>query len=128
MRRLANSRALLAAIACALAIVGAGAGAGQAAAAPLHRTCGILPGEGFYSYTTTVGIRCKPAEKIAFRAVRKFCALHHDCRYGIHTSPLLVRKGRVAVHGWRCHLRQGYEFSDVRCHRRQMLIHHQSGA
>ena len=86
------------------------------------------PEDGAYSYTTTVGIRCHPAEKIAFQAVRKFCAQRHGCRYGIRTSPLLIRKGQVAIRGWHCHLREGYEFSDVRCQRRTMLIHHQSGA
>jgi hypothetical protein len=99
-----------------------------AGAAPVFRTCGLLPGEGYYSYTKSSGITCRAANRIAYRVVRKFCRHHSDCRYGMHTSPLLVRRGRTSYRGWNCRVRQGYELSDVRCRRGRQWFHYESAA
>jgi hypothetical protein len=107
------------------AIAGTTATAG---AAPSERNCGEPPGQGAFSYTTTVGVTCQTAVRISFRVTRRFCARHHDCRYGLHTSPLLVRHGRVSYRGWKCHVREGYEFNDVRCRKGDMSFHHESAA
>jgi hypothetical protein len=127
MKPLILSRCLL--LACAMLLIGSIAPFMPAAgAAPVFRTCGLLPGEGFYSYTKSSGITCRAADRIAYRVVRKFCRHHSDCRYGRNTSPLLVRRGRVGYRGWSCQVRQGYELSDVRCRRGRQWFHHESAA
>lgn len=119
-RRLATAVAL-AALALAL-------WPGHSSAAPVSRTCGILPGDGAYSYTKTVGIRCKPAIKISYRVSRRFCRRPGNCEHGPGTSIARIYRGRVNYRGWRCRVKNGWELSVVECDRGRQHIFHKSAA
>jgi hypothetical protein len=69
---------------------------------PVHRTCGILPGDGAYSYTKTQGIRCKPAIKISRRVTRRFCGRPGNCEFGPGTSIAGIYRGKVRYRDWDC--------------------------
>ena len=88
---------------------------------PTVRVCGLTPGDGAYSYIRTVGIRCAPAWRVAYRARKRFCNRHNDCRLGPGNIDKEYR-GRVGYNGWSCHVRDGWEFIRVRCAKRQMRI------
>jgi hypothetical protein len=102
--------------------------ASSASATHWELTCGRLPGEGFYAFTKTVDIGCRAGDLIAFKAHRKFCRHHNHCRFGIHTSPLHVYRGRVAFHRWLCRVRSGYELTEDRCRRGRQRILYSAGA
>jgi hypothetical protein len=100
----------------------------QGAAEPVRRTCGILPGDGAYSYTKTQGIRCKPAIKISRRVVRRFCGRPGNCEFGPGTAIAGTYRGRVRYRGWNCRVKIAWELSVVDCRRDRQHIFHKSAA
>lgn len=92
------------------------------------RTCGTLPGDGAYGYITTVGIRCAPAKRIAFRAHKRFCKRHNDCMIVPPTPISTIYKGRVRYHGWSCHVKDGWELLVIRCRKRDMHLAYRAAA
>ncbi|HEU4737835.1 MAG TPA: hypothetical protein VFS54_02000 [Solirubrobacterales bacterium] len=94
----------------------------------IRRTCGTLPGDGAYSYITTVGTRCAPAKRIAFRARKRFCKRHNDCLIVPPTPISTIYKGRVGYHGWACHVKDGWELLVVGCKKRDMRFTYRTAA
>lgn len=98
------------------------------AAAP-GRTCGLLPGQGAYSYTQVRGITCRRGTKIAFRAHRKFCNHHNECVIDPTTMPITtLYKGKVRYGAWTCRVMDGWELLSVFCHSGAKRVLHRSGA
>lgn len=89
------------------------------------RTCGLLPGEGAYSYITTVGVRCRIGARVANHARKKFCRRHNECQ---SQSVSASFHGKVRRNGWRCRVNVGYEFLRVRCHKGRKRILQEAGA
>ena len=105
---------------CAVTAPAAGADAARDGG-PKVRVCGTLPGDGAYSYIRTVGIRCRPAYRVANRARRKYCNRHNNCNVP-STNTEREYRGPVAYHGWRCNVRVAWELMRVRCSKRDMRI------
>ena len=89
------------------------------------RTCGLLPGDGGYSYVKVRGITCQAGKRVAFKARKRFCSKHHDC---LLAEPGPTYRGRVRYHGWTCHVKDGWELLIVRCRKRDMRIFYATGA
>lgn len=94
----------------AMAMLAPVAGANQ-----VTRTCGLLPGDGAYSYVKSRGVKCRTAGKIAFRARRRFCARRHDCLLQGSVATTHVYRGRIGYRGWSCRIKVGWELLSVRC-------------
>lgn len=96
----------------------------------ISRLCGpLLPEEiGAYSYIRTWGIRCAPAQRIAFRARKRFCKRHANCLVDPSVSIHQIHKGRISYRGWSCRVRVGYELSETRCRKRGMKFNQRSAA
>jgi len=97
-------------------------------AAPLSRTCGLLPGEGAYSYIKTRGVTCRTGRRVAFRARRRFCAQHNSCRLGPPFPISKQYRGQVGYRGWSCRVTQGWELSVVSCQSGDRQIFEKSAA
>lgn len=94
----------------------------------IKRTCGTLPGDGAYSYITTVGIRCAPAKRIAFRAHKRFCKRHDKCLI-VPPAPIsTIFKGRIHYRGWTCNVKDGWELLVVGCKKRDMRFSYRTAA
>ena len=93
-----------------------------------RRTCGLLPGDGAYSYIQTWGIRCAPAYRIAFRARRRFCKRNDDCEIDPAVSIRQIHKGKTRYRGWSCKVKVGWELSRVHCRKRKMRLIYRSAA
>ncbi len=97
--------------------------------APIQkRTCGLLPGEGAYSYIETRGIGCQAGKRIAHRARKKFCAPRNDCLIQPPTPIAKVYRGNVRYRGWKCRVKDGWELLVVRCRKGEMSFVQKSGA
>lgn len=93
-----------------------------------QRTCGVLPGDGAYSYIQTWGIRCAPAYRIAFRARKRFCKRRNDCLNNPPVSISHVYRGKVRYRGWSCKVTDGWELTRVHCRKRKMRLIYRSAA
>ena len=103
------------------------AAASPASGAPVKRTCGLLPGDGAFSYIKTTGVKCRDGHKIARRAREKFCSTRSDCEIGptaIETS----YRGEVRYRGWSCRVKVAYESASTRCEKGSKEIFRASGA
>jgi len=116
------------AIGVALAMIGAISAPAASADQGTRRTCGTLPGDGAYSYIKTVGIRCAPAKRIAFRARKRFCKSHNECMIVPPTPISTIFKGRVRYHTWSCHVKDGWELLVVSCRKRDMRFSYRTAA
>jgi len=99
-----------------------------ASAKPIVRTCGLMPGEGAYSYIKTRGVTCRTGGKVTFRARRRFCVRHNDCMIQPPLPISTIFKGKVRYNGWRCQVRDGWESLSVSCWRGKMRIVRKAGA
>jgi hypothetical protein len=95
---------------------------------PRTRTCGLLPGEGAYSYIETRGITCRAGKLIAFRARKRFCSSHNDCLINPPTPITKIYKGQVRYRGWTCRVKDGWELLVVRCRKGDLRFVQKSGA
>lgn len=86
------------------------------------RTCGTLPGDGFYNYIVVTGVSCREGKKVATRAALKFCG--RSCSIGVNE----IKTGNVRVDGWSCSVKRGYEFSRERCRNGPSRLVQKSGA
>lgn len=103
---------LLAATIALLGLINASASV-AAPLVPRAQTCGLLPGEGAYSYVRVWNVGCAKANKVAKKALARFCDPLEKCFGGAPTaSPV---KGHAHVHAWRCKLKFAWEFSRIRC-------------
>ncbi len=82
---------------------------------PQTKTCGLLPGDGAYSYIETRGITCQAGKRIAQRARERFCSSHNDCLINPPTPITKIYKGSVRYRGWTCRIKDGWELLVVRC-------------
>lgn len=90
-----------------------------------RQICGLLPGDGAYSYFKTKNVSCKVARKVARKAGNKFCSQPANC----DESPLGgVDKGKVKAKGWKCRMKVGYEFFQAKCKRKKMKFKAESAA
>lgn len=115
-------------VALAVAAIGTLSVPSASADQGIRRTCGTLPGDGAYGYITTVGIRCAPAKRIAFRAHRRFCRRHNKCMIVPPTPISMIFKGRVRYHGWSCHVKDGWELLVIGCRKRDMRFTYRAAA
>jgi len=91
----------------------------------VKRTCGLLPGDGYYNFIKTTNVSCREGNRVASKAYRKFCAPNFQgCDVGVNDTD----KGRVRVDGWRCKIKLGYESSQQRCKKGRMRFIKKSGA
>lgn len=102
--------------------------AAPAQASPVSRTCGLLPGDGAYSYIKTRGVTCRSGWRIARQAHRRFCHRHNGCLIQPPTPITTVFAGKIRYRRWRCRVKDGWELSVTRCRRDQQLIVQQSAA
>lgn len=116
------------AVTLALMAVMVGVATAPAHAAPIPRLCGLLPGDGAYSYIKTRGVTCRSGRKIANRARKRFCARHNRCRLGPPFPISKTYKGWTRYRGWRCHVKQGWELSVIRCQRGKQRIFEKAAA
>jgi len=94
-------------------------------ASPNSRTCGILPGDGAYSFVKTRGVSCRAGYGVANRARKRFCAPRSGCRL---RRPGPVFKGKVRYAGWTCRVKQGWELNLVDCRKGGKRIFRKSAA
>ena len=79
------------------------------------RVCGVLPGEGAYSFIKAKNVDCRTARKVSRQAGRRFCGHHYrECDAAPLDPP---DKGRVTAKGWNCKMKVGYEFYRAKCRR-----------
>lgn len=97
-------------------------------AKPVKRTCGLLPGDGAYSFVRTTGIKCQTAIRIALRAQRRFCSFRNDCAFGFPPKVNRIYRGAVAYNGWQCTVRKGYELSEAACGKDGKVFVRKSGS
>lgn len=108
-------RKKLCCLATVIALMGA-ADAGASVATPMQprvQACGLLPGEGAYSYVRVWNVGCAKANKVAKKALDRFCEPLEKCFGGSPSADPV--KGHTPVHAWRCKLKFAWEFSRIRC-------------
>jgi len=98
-----------------------------ASAAPIKRTCGLLPGDGAFSYVKTTGVKCRDGYKVARRAREKFCSARNHCEIGPFDLEQSYR-GEVRYRGWSCRIKVAYESSSENCEKGSKAIFRASGA
>ncbi len=101
--------------------------ASPASAAPIKRTCGLLPGDGAFRYIKTTGVKCRDGYKITNRARQKFCAARNDCEFGPFDVEESYR-GEVRYRGWSCRVKVAYEFISTRCEKGPKELFYATGA
>lgn len=90
-----------------------------------RQICGLLPGDGAYSYFKTKNVSCRVARKVTRKAGKEFCSQPGNC----DESPLGgVDKGKVKAKGWKCKMKVGYEFFQAKCKRKKMKFKAESAA
>lgn len=121
---MARRAATVAVIGAFLGLIAPAAGnAGSTAdGAAATRTCGTLPGDGFFNYIKVTGLSCADGRKVANHASRKFCG--RSCSVGVEE----VKTGNVRVDGFACSVKRGYESSRQRCRRGDVRLVQKSGA
>ena len=92
------------------------------------RVCGLLPGDGAYSYVETRGVTCRAGKLIAHRARKRFCAARNDCLITPPAPITTVYKGSVRYNGWSCRVKDGWELLVVRCRKGDMRLVQKAGA
>ncbi len=92
------------------------------------RTCGLLPGDGAYSYIETRGVTCRTGKRVAHRARRRFCSAHDDCLIAPPAPIATIYKGDVRYNGWACRVVDGWELLVVRCTKDEMRFVQKAGA
>lgn len=90
-----------------------------------RQVCGLLPGDGAYSFIKTRNVSCKVARKVTRKAGREFCSQGSNC-----DAPPTggIDKGKVKAKGWKCEMKVGYEFFRAKCHRQKMKFKAESAA
>jgi hypothetical protein len=104
---------------------GAFAVPGQAGAAGYDQTCGILPGDGYFSYVRVANMSCRHGKKVAFKARKKFCNARRDCFMRTDTK---IYRGEVRRNGWKCKVTVGWEYLRVKCRRGNERTIYRGGA
>jgi hypothetical protein len=94
------------------------------------RTCGLLPGDGGYSYVRTRGVTCRIGGRVSRKARKKFCSRRNSCSFAPYTPSSITRtyRGRVKRNGWKCSVVVKWEFSRVICRKKGMRIRAEGGA
>ena len=105
--RFVTALTALAALAAIAAAPASSAGPGPSKA----EICGILPGEGAYSYIKVWNIGCARGRKVAGNAYDRFCEPPERCATDVGE----IVKGSVRFNGWTCKVKLGYEFSRQQC-------------
>lgn len=122
------SRVQLLMAGCAAILVFLMALAPSASAKQVSRTCGLLPGDGAYSYIKTRGVKCRHAGKIAFRVQKRFCARRNRCLLQGRVATTHIYQGKVRYRGWSCRVKLGWEFLSVRCRKGRKWLHRESAS
>jgi hypothetical protein len=117
------------AMAVSLALIGSVMLAPGASAAPNYdRTCGVLPGDGYFDFVRAENATCKRAYKVTRKANRKFCRQNNDCMID-QSSDLTYRyRGTVRWNGWRCKVMNGWEIYRVKCRKGDRIVLGRGGA
>jgi len=94
--------------------------AGSSEAAPRYdRTCGLLPGQGGFSFVRAKNTTCPRARRVTRKALKKFCRSHGRCAMYSDTD---FYRGKVRWNGWRCKAAEGWEYIRVKCRRGGMRV------
>jgi hypothetical protein len=88
------------------------------------RTCGLLPGDGAYSYVKTHDISCRKARHVGNKAGRRFCRAD-GCDALPNEKP---DEGTVRVGPWKCKMKVGWEAYQARCRNGDKSFLQRSGA
>jgi outer membrane murein-binding lipoprotein Lpp len=90
-------------------------------------TCGILPGDGYYSYVKVTGIDCEGAEAIAGGARDAYCSTQESkCLSSDPEGPGF--SGSVNYKGWICSINLKWEQSEIFCASGSRALLRQSGS
>ena len=76
------------------------------------QTCGILPGEGAYSYVKVWNVGCAKAEKVARKVSEQFCGPRFE-KCDAEVGEFI--RGHEDYRNWDCAVKNGWEFHRVRC-------------
>lgn len=106
-------------------IVGLALAPAASGSAHYERTCGLLPGDGAFSYVRVTNMSCRQGIKVAHRARRKFCQHHGGCPFASDTG---TYRGAVSRNGWKCKVTVGYEYERVKCRKGPRRLIHRAGA
>jgi len=94
--------------------------AGSSQAAPHYdQTCGMLPGQGAFSFVRAKNTTCPRARRVTRKALKKFCRSHGRC---LMDSANDFYRGKVRWNGWRCKVADGWEYIRVKCRRGRMRV------
>jgi hypothetical protein len=76
------------------------------------QTCGVLPGDGAYSYVKVWNVGCAKAKKVAGKVSDQFCGPRFQ---KCDTEVGEFIRGHEDYRKWDCGLKTGWEFHRVRC-------------
>jgi hypothetical protein len=101
----------------------------SASAAPNYdRTCGVLPGDGYFGFVRAKDTTCRRAWKVTRKASRKFCNLNNDCVIDQESGISQRYRGTVWWNGWRCKVMNGWEIYRVKCRKGNRFVLARGGA
>lgn len=87
-----------------------------ASATPRYdQTCGLLPGEGGFSYVKVANMNCRAGKRVTNMARKKFCRMNNDCAIDWESNIQQVHRGTVRIGGWRCKVAVGWESLRSKC-------------
>ena len=98
---------------------------GASAAPQYDRTCGLLPGDGAFSYVRVANTTCRHGWKVVRKARKKFCKARNDC---VMKSDTDFYRGQVRRNGWRCKVAVGWEYFRAKCRRGNVRVVSMAGA
>lgn len=112
-----------------LALVGSVMIVPSASAAPNYdRTCGTLPGDGYFGFVRAQNTTCQRAYKVTRKASRKFCSQNNDCTIDQQSDLSQLYRGTVRWNGWRCKVMNGWEIYRVKCRKGERVVLARGGA
>lgn len=85
-------------------------------------TCGILPGDGAYSYVRASNTTCQKGRKATSKARKKFCKARDNCSIDQTGDFSDIYRGTVRRNGWKCKVAVGWEYSRVKCRKGNMRV------
>jgi hypothetical protein len=106
--------AFLAVLAAVVGIAAAPAASQSSMPAKKPQVCGIQPGDGAYSFVRAWNIGCNRANKVASKAIQRFCDETPGICEGIAPDGDYAF-GRTFFNGWDCKVKLAYEFARVVC-------------
>jgi hypothetical protein len=111
----------------AVAAISAAPAASESSAPAKPQICGVQPGDGAYSFVKAWNIGCSRANKVASKAIQRFCDETPGICDGIAPDGDYA-SGRAFFNAWDCKVKLGYEFARVVCVKPGKRLVQESGA